>query len=74
MEKCVSNVSLTKRTDCVATTYDKCGGVSCPFYCSEKQAKLAEQKTYARLRSLPWEQQAGISGTYYDGKMPWLAG
>jgi hypothetical protein len=58
-------VALHDCTDC---------GKNCAFYKTREQAVADNQRHDDRLRSLKGYEQAGISRTYYNGKIPWAKG
>ena len=56
---------------CTTAEYEECGGKSCPFYITEKDAASSLNKAHARIRTLPDIDQRNIADTYYKGAMPW---
>lgn len=56
---------------CTATTNETCEGEQCAFYKTQKAQRASLEKSYARFRAMPDEQQQSIADTYYGGKTPW---
>lgn len=49
-----------------------CTPETCSFYITFERANETLEQAYARLRSLPKEEQDRISVRYYNGGYPWL--
>ena len=62
---------FNRNNTCMAL-FARCCLKNCHFYQTDEQARASQEKAYARLRTLPAEQQESIADLYYLGKKPWL--
>ena len=71
-EKCFARRTVPSRKGNCACLEVNCPGyTSCPFYKPVWKYERDTEKRYARLASLPEDQQKHIAYTYYKGMMPW---
>ncbi len=58
--------------DCSALTVGKCYG-QCAFYKTREEHERSCSAAFARIASLPHEEQLAIAERHYGGFFPWVS-